>query len=58
VHVTALVAVARVLGAGGQDVEAVLRRHATDLGKPGRDEVFGWGLARGAELCARVAARG
>lgn len=44
--VTALAA--RLMAAGAGDVEAVrarLRRGASDLGVPGRDTHFGWGLA-------------
>ncbi len=40
---------ARLMARGAGDVNAVramLRRQATDLGPPGRDTHFGWGLAR------------
>lgn len=38
-------AIARQAGRAGPAVRA-LERHARDLGKPGRDPVFGWGLVR------------
>jgi subtilisin family serine protease len=38
-------------------VEQVLARRAVDLGAPGRDPVFGWGLVHSGEACSAEAAR-
>jgi subtilisin family serine protease len=57
VHVTALAAIAQSLAGDADAAETMLRQRAVDLGRPGRDEVFGWGLARGVDLCAQIAAR-
>ncbi len=37
-------------------IEAELARKALDLGAPGRDPVFGWGLVQSAESCGATAA--
>ncbi|WP_395446455.1 S8 family serine peptidase (plasmid) [Aminobacter sp. UC22_36] len=35
----------------GDEVEALLRQGAEDLGKPGKDPVFGWGLLNARTIC-------
>ena len=52
-YVTA--AVAEKIGGGAALGAAVgdLRRGARDLGTPGRDEVFGWGLIQASPNCGR-----
>lgn len=36
---------------GVAEVEAILRRNAEDLGAPGKDPVYGWGLLNGRAIC-------
>lgn len=44
---------AAVAGLRGRDIEATLAAEALDLGPPGRDPVFGWGLVRARSACDR-----
>ncbi len=46
VFVTAASALAKLAGASPPGLESALARSALDLGPPGRDPVFGWGLVR------------
>jgi subtilisin family serine protease len=36
---------------GQKDLRELLKKNALDLGRPGRDRVFGWGLVRSQGLC-------
>lgn len=38
---------------GAEEVEALLRQSAEDLGAPGKDPVYGWGLLNGRAICQR-----
>jgi subtilisin family serine protease len=42
---------ARQPSASPEDLVAALQVTATDLGKPGRDPIFGWGLVQVPEIC-------
>jgi subtilisin family serine protease len=54
--VTAAVALARASGAGEREAAVERLAAATeDLGSPGRDEIFGFGLVKAADLCAAPA---
>ena len=56
--VTAAAALAKAMDASldGAAMERFLAETAEDLGEPGKDAVFGWGLLDAAELCATVEA--
>jgi Subtilase family len=51
--VTAAVSLAKSSGAAasGGDIKSVLARNAEDLGVPGKDAIFGWGLLNARGLC-------
>lgn len=51
--VTAAVAILKAANPalGADEVEAMLRRNAEDLGAPGKDPVYGWGLLNGRAIC-------
>jgi subtilisin family serine protease len=49
--VTAAVALAKAKGLALAEAEAALAGDAEDLGEPGRDSVFGWGLLNARNLC-------
>ena len=50
--VTAAAALERTRGIPASQVRQALARRAQDLGAPGRDPVFGWGLVRLRAPCA------
>ncbi len=52
--VTAAAALERNAGVPASQVRQALARRAQDLGAPGRDPVFGWGLVRLRAPCAEV----
>lgn len=41
----------RLPEASSSDIVAELQRRASDLGRPGRDAVFGWGLLQAGDIC-------
>ncbi|MBU2583575.1 MAG: S8 family serine peptidase [Alphaproteobacteria bacterium] len=41
----------RLPQASSSDILAELQRRASDLGRPGRDAVFGWGLLQAGDVC-------
>lgn len=49
--VTAAAALAKAQALESETVETILARHAEDLGAPGKDPVFGWGLLNVAAIC-------
>ncbi|HJP21137.1 MAG TPA: S8 family serine peptidase [Alphaproteobacteria bacterium] len=53
-HITTMMAleVARGSGKKAGTLRKVLRKRAVDLGKPGRDKVFGWGYVKRKPKCA------
>ncbi len=56
-YCTALVAILAEKGVKGPEIKGLikrLKRDAVDLGPPGKDEIFGWGLARCGEECRAV----
>ena len=51
--VTAAVSLAKSSGAAtGADIKSLLARNAEDLGDPGKDGIFGWGLLNARDLCS------
>jgi hypothetical protein len=50
-HVTAALSVRRAATQASSDVVAALAAEAKDIGAPGRDPVFGWGLIDGRNAC-------
>ncbi len=51
--VTAAVAILKAANPalGAEEVEALLRQNAEDLGAPGKDPIYGWGLLNGRAIC-------
>ena len=50
--VTAAAALAKSRGVAIDDIAGVLTRDAEDLGDPGKDPIFGWGLLNASKLCS------
>jgi len=50
--VTAAVALAKSQGVAVNDIAGVLTKDAEDLGEPGKDPIFGWGLLNARKLCS------
>ncbi len=50
--VTAAAALAKSRGVAIDDIAGVLTKDAEDLGEPGKDPIFGWGLLNASKLCS------
>jgi len=50
--VTAAAALARSQGSSVDDIAGMLTKDAEDLGEPGKDPIFGWGLLNARKLCS------